>query len=553
MLRHGADILAVRSRMVVPFWIERMKDRQFSTLEATDIQHAFQRRNDSKQSEWQFAPPGSGKIAHSAYMVEYCDHVLRFLFDGIGKTGCFYLRYDGATKNKWFEGVIQASRKYDARAINDSPWNRPTSRGWQQVLSESWKRESKWNDALPTLDLETDSNLHPEIWLSRIGVGVLSIPLVFRGQNQSPIAVSQVMDIQHDLATGQKSILIRDRDRNDIVRDFHECVSQLTTPLRSMGCVHCESRAMVYTTLELTSTAHDFSDEIFTTEVQRVIGHFAQVHPASHCGGRQDVRWVAINAEHCAAVDLGGFAHAILLSRENQSRRQHEYSVKRGIRTQVEYFPAALLAVLQRLIITELLRRAAYESSDSQRNLSEQISDIHRLALAFGLEGEFIQVSQRSANQKYHELAQETCEIQLGLQTLHKSLEGFHRIEMEKQAEERHREAKRAENNSKMIECFLASVYSVAVAYYLSTAIHFPHNGFAGVSMIVMQIASVATVYWKAQRRPQQSGNFMLLLYLQLYVLHFVVAKWQFNSSREIQSALNASETQTTVQEPKSK
>lgn len=500
--------------------------------------HSESIRNHGYGSAWRIAEPGGEKIAHSAYMVEYCDHALQFLFDGIGQTGCHYLRYDTPNEKYPFQGSIQVGGDYGARGETDGPPHRPRARGWQHVLSTGWKRDAKWSQDRSTLALTVGSVAFcPEIWLSRLGVGVLSIPLLFQSSTKEAIELSQVMDFHHALATAQKSVCIGAAGGTEGHLDFHEHIGQMISPLHQLGRVQCESRAMVYTTLELANALSDFGNDEFATDALRILGHLAQVHPGSHCGGRQDVHGMTINAEHGAVVDLAGFAHAIIPSRAANSDRQQVYAVQRGERTQFAYFPAALLAILQRLIITELLRRATQQASSASAPAQQAISEIRRLALAFGLEGEFIQVAQRSTIQKYHELSQKSCEVHQGLETIQSSLDGFAQMELEEQGRHREQEAARAERNSEILECFLASVYSVAVAHYLSEAFHIPHNFFAGITMVALQIATVLTVVLQlrsshdsSEKKSSWPVGTRLIWLLLGYIAVFIVLNLTLNS-----------------------
>jgi hypothetical protein len=505
-----AQITGCWLRVLLPFRLELAHDE---SLSANHIQEAFKSQQADGEA-WQFARFGESKVAHSAHMRDYCEHVNRYLYDGIGLTGCYYLRHAVSAGNP-FVGPIQVANQSRESVDGSAEWNRPKYRGWQQILLGKWKSNVQrlQQDAAIRSEAFPDS-FATEIWLSKLGVGVLSVPFHFVPESGDSLDFAKLLDLVHSLLTAQRFVWIGDLQSQKPVLDVHESISQILMPLRQLGSVSCESRAMVHATLELSHATENFANDDFLQRVQQKLCHVAQLHPSSHCGIAGPVEGVVFNAEHCAVVDIEGFAHAVMHGQAGHTKYQADYATARGRRSQLEYFPAALLAILQKCVITELLARASTALSQLGDDTLKTLSQVRRLALAFSVEGEFIQVAKRSTIQVYHERAQEQLEVNQGLERIQNCLEGFAQMEAQAQNVIHQEEVKlaaaeahRSERKMQLLECFLVSVYSVAVAHYLASAFGLPHNLFLGLSMVVLQIVTIASVSIVVFNRPRSHAS----------------------------------------------
>lgn len=498
------------SRLLIPFQLQWNR-----APDATILAEAVR----SSAPEWNWQGPMSPsnvhshedhdpdeKIAHSRYMLEYVEHVVQFLFDGRGLTGCYYLRADTDPFTPPNRSIHVGSY---LRAKSDIPHasNRPTPRGLA-VLAAS---QPGWNDAPPPTANSAqrrirlgDCSLRPELWISRLGLGLLSIPFLFEpADGITSLDLNDLCDVHHALATGQRAVWIDPADphSNQTPVHVHEIARQLLAPLKHLGTFQCQSRGLIYSSLQM--NVGDGLSASATEDVLQALAMLAQIAPSSHPGGMPIENRVRISHEHLGVIDLQGAAHATLVHADYTESRKGDFARERAKRTQIEYFPGYLLAVMQRLCLQELLQRAATVVSGEFE--SRKIDEIHRLAQAFSLEGEFVQVSWRGSLQSFHESAQRACEVEQGLRTVREALDAFDRRTRALESESREHESHRAERNMQMLEVFLVAVYAVAVAHYLSEGFGFHNGPLTGWLLVGVLLASILAVVGQITRGDEPS------------------------------------------------
>ena len=512
------------SRLLIPFQLQWNR-----SPDATILAEAFR----SSAPDWNWQGPVTlsdlhtlddhdpeEKIVHSRYMREYIEHVVQFLFDGRGLTGCYYLRADAdpfASTNR----PIRVGSYLRAEPQMPRASNRPSPHGLA-VLAAS---QPGWNDAPPPPATSTerrirlgDCSLRPELWVSRLGLGLLSVPFHFEpADGLTSLDLNDVCDVHHALATGQRAVWIDavDPPSNQTPVHVHEIARQLLAPLKHLGTFQCQSRGLIYSSLQM--IVGDGLSASATEDVLQALAMLAQIAPSSHPGGMPLENVFRISHEHLGVIDLQGAAHATLVHANYSEPRKRDFAQERAKRTQIEYFPGYLLAVMQRLCLQELLQRAATAVSGEFE--SRKIDEIHRLAQAFSLEGEFVQVSWRGSLQSFHESAQRACEVEQGLRTVREALDAFDRQTRALESESREHESHRAERNMQMLEVFLVAVYAVAVAHYLSEGFGFHNGPLTGWLLVGVLLASILAVVGQITRgdEPSHPATFGFLPNLRVF------------------------------------
>ncbi|MCO6454642.1 MAG: hypothetical protein J5I93_05005 [Pirellulaceae bacterium] len=518
----------------------------------------------------------TGKLAHSEYFREYLPPVSGFLFAEAGEAGCRYFQMpkDGIPEALRRDSVAWCRRlDPDESTVGAArkPGS-PTPRGIQLLGLGTdravWRASAPNTDAAPdggplALRISLESNARLELWLSKLGVGVVSLSLVCRPDDERTAEFADaVVELNHALVTGQQAIWFGSPTAAVPSQHLHEWLRQQLRPLTSRAPVDFELRGVAYTALAVAQPGT--RDSAFDADLDRRLSHLAQVHPRSHPGEDQDrhARPLKVNRHHRCAIGLGGSAHAALVPVEPSGH----YDANRLRRIQMEYFPGFLLAQIQRLCLQQFVSQSAETS-----RITDQLSGrahAERLAnsvMRFGLEGEFVQACWRETPQRHHELAQQACLVHEGTRTVRSAMSDFaavssrqyereQREASERSAETHRREAAQSERTMQVLEVFIVTFYSVELAHILGEAFGFGHTRFVGWSLILVALGSfgmgslLVSWKWLKKRRP---GWTILALFLMASLIHAAFlganAWWKVSAS---QAAPKANATTTTSPGP---
>jgi hypothetical protein len=496
-------------------------------------------------------PTSESKAAHSSYFIEYLEQARRYLFDGSGVCGCFYLaRPVDAGDLIPRAGRIHIGKEIKPPRSADTYANRPKPRGPEKFTTAD-AIEVDPKDTRPTsLRLETaPDDLKIELWLSRLGVGVVSVPFVVKSATDDAcIDFRDLLLFHHELATIQNSVWCVTNGAAGIAASgrehIHEQIRRVLIPLRELGRVNYDARGLIYCALKIRGEDHAFRDNPSAESVVKLLSHLAQAHPPTHPGeypAAYTPTLLQVNFEHITTIDLAGAAHATLV--EQTGEGTHGYAEGRLRRCMFEYFPGYLLAILERLSLGKMLQDSAQlVRSDAT---AAEWSNVRHRALAFRLEGEFAQVSWRKGVQRFHEVSKRVCEITHGLGELRAALDALDREARANEAHQRelevarHKdEAESREAKMQMIEVFLASVYAVGISHYLGEAFGFGHGWKWGVSLIGVALGSIVVIVWtltRKRRRGEENHGFAawpgwgVLIGLMVIVAAYLAFNLTFN------------------------
>ncbi len=470
------------------------------------------RRQAGAESSWSRAAVSSPPppVAHSAYYLEYLPHVQRFLFDGAGETGCEYLRIPAEEISALPKHAEVWLGKLDSATV--ALGRGPSPRGLQLLGAKqehAWKTPEPFQKQDAQLPLRVSIAGKPgiETWISKMGVGVMSISLTCEPVSASPTSsgddnhfFNSMLKLNHAIATAQRAVWLRDADGPPT--HLHQIARELIRPLRDSASTNINflMRGMVFTAIEAAIPQDSGEDDggglaQCQQELSCCLPHLAQIHPPSHPGeAKQDhSRCLPINNQHLCYIDQSGAAHAAIVPSKGivdetaSADSSTDYAHGRLSRIQREYFPGFLLALIQRLCLQRILDESTAASAISeQQQQNDARTKLFDKVLRFGLEGEFVQVAWRTTVQKHHELAQQACEVHEGLSTVRRAMNDFNhmvtshtaevqRQESERNAHVRHQEQERAERTMQVLEVFIVTFYSVELAHILGDSFHFGH------------------------------------------------------------------------------
>lgn len=249
-------------------------------------------------STWDHSPGGrrGPHTPHTSYYLEYLPHVQGFLFDGAGQSGCHYLKLaDQAVAQLPNDAEVWLGNLHPQ--TEDSSGYRHSRRGLQLVGVKGdcvWKTPEPFDKQNVKLNLRVsfapDSGI--ELWLSRLGVGVLCFSLVCESVGESTDngveLIRSSLELNHALATAQKAVWLRGTGKQPAVH-LHQVARDLLRPLwdRKESTVAMELRGKIFTVIEATIGRDDDTPEPLgecQRQLSQILTHVAQLHPPSHPG-----------------------------------------------------------------------------------------------------------------------------------------------------------------------------------------------------------------------------------------------------------------------------
>jgi len=474
--------------------------------------------------EWlQFDPKHPrDKPGHSGYFVEYHFPVQRFLFDAVGGTGCYYFRLNLKTEPRlrvrYQTAISHLDSPYWLRDDASSP-NAPTLRGLEILgvgnqTGGDGKSDPLWKCAAPddssflkSISIQFDETAGVELWISRMGVGVLALTLNIDPLEGETIDPRKLLELNHDLATAQKAVWLKapSTELNPTIPfHIHSFARELMKPFwgNQHVVVEFNQRAKVHAALRIdcrSIPAETHGD----VELDQFLSQLAQVHPASHPGDPMSeyAPRIDFNARHFCRVSSCGAAHATLIDPavlQLPDFKGH-YDYQRLKRTQFEYFSAYLLAQLQQLCMQRMLDDSVEAANETKHGRQrDRYKSLVETAQRFGLEADFVDVSWRPQCQKFYSTTRDVCHVTAMRASIRTAMSDYDRVARDEEAES-------TEATMRIVEAFIVTIYSVELSHILSACFPIAHNEFLGWSFIAVAVVTYLIVAWYIMRR--QTGH----------------------------------------------
>jgi hypothetical protein len=388
----------ISTRFLLPFSILRGHLK-----EGISILELMAREDDSHQSfpVWQPAVP------HQLYEEEALEHVLGYFFEA-ERQECSYLKVPDATANSWFNSL---------------------------------RMELKIGDATQRWRVRLMSLAGIELFLSRHGVGVLSIALELEkrdllttdclefnyrlSQVRPQTAASLRVDHPSDNAVAWSRMSKSEQGRVAIPLataplkerlgraggsfTLYEVAEELVRPLEAVGLQVLQNEFSVYTAVRFGDDV--VFDDRATSPLAAFLAGLAQIEEQGHPGSGLPTHAV-LNQHHFVAVGLLGAAH--LLSDQPGG---HSYNSQRLPKVFIKYFFIHLVATMQRWV----LRRVVVDSAavlhlDDKDEMQVRLAEVRQGLMEFALEGYFSDISYREVLHRYYRVSQVGLDVPATLQ-----------------------------------------------------------------------------------------------------------------------------------------
>jgi hypothetical protein len=404
----GLDKLTdFQTRFLFPFAYQRHSAAQAAA--ALEAMAAATQQGKEPQRLWEQITLPSDPSKRDAEFLLYTDelfpHVVQFLFGKPEAGDCAYLRANKVVTGAWFSGVV----------MDDTG-----------------------------LPVRLAGNASIEVWLSPLGVGVLSVTLAPRKGSLTP---DEAADFNYHLAQFRRHDVGRlrrphpkdnaaawqhmsDQDKANIALppadgaslasrlgvpggwfDLKEMVQHLLGPVfgKELGGYRVQDELTVYTVARFGPEA-DFAQEPVCNQLAPRLSGLAQVEEAGHAGSRPSEVTTAnavLNRRHWAAAGLLGSAHLISDQPGDIGFNEQKLVVIRD-----KYFITFLVAWLRRLGLNRAVEEANIRlqgaTAEEERDLLESLRGDQ---LKFALRGRFAQISCRQALHRYYQVAQDGLDL----------------------------------------------------------------------------------------------------------------------------------------------
>jgi hypothetical protein len=400
----------LQTRFLYPFSFQRqqVKEACEALLKTT---HAG--REGETVNIWECAEP------HSLYQEELLEHVVRFLFPR-EQGECGYLKLSAPVANAWFNKV--------------------------EVPLQG--REGKSPVRVRMLSTE-----RAELFLSRYGVGVLSIALSLDTRNSS---FEECLDFNYRLSQGrphtagylrvphpsddaQRWEKLSEAERARIAAvpapdsnlsarlgklggafSLYEIAEELLRPLTGCELRAVQSEFAIYTVARFGSEV-DFGIPETSLSLGPFLSALVQIEEPGHAGapsGQVAVANAILNRRHWAGAGLLGAAHLLA----NQSPVDQPFNSSRVPRVMFKYFIPHLMALMQRLVLLRSVEEAGALVNVSGAGLPQGLAALRQQLLEFALRGYFTEVSVREALHRYYRLAQKGLGVPNALEDARRSI-----------------------------------------------------------------------------------------------------------------------------------
>jgi hypothetical protein len=386
-------VKTLQTRFIHPFTFDR---GQFRPAVDALRKDAFARAEGRNRPHW------TGSDPHHLYQDELLDHVSRYLFSA-DSGPCAYL--------KIAEGA--------------QAWFKDTS----VPLPDAGK-----------VHLQMGDGAGIELFLSSLGVGILSIKLSVVSPHPGGLDYAQVLDFNYRLAQHRRQDTPRirkqhpkddpkkyeliDPEQQKRIReppgdgapleqrlgapgghfDLNELAARLLKPVEAHGLAPEQVAEFLVYTVARFGPEVDLGNPTARDGLTGFISALAQVEEVTHAGpppGRVTVPSTVLNRCHWAAVGLLGAAHLIADQEEPGDR----FNELRPRVVSEKYFIPYLLALQQRLVLNRAVDKAAEIVSLPRKERARELTRLREDLLAFGVGGHVMQVSTRHALHRYYRLA----------------------------------------------------------------------------------------------------------------------------------------------------
>lgn len=202
---------------------------------------------------------------------------------------------------------------------------------------------------------------------------------------------------------------------------LRELIDLLLAPLRAFGARAVQDELCVYTVARLAAAPEsasnaplDLSDDAARPEVAQLLSGLAQVEESGHAGappGIVTTDHALLNRLHRVAASTLGAAHALA------DQGDVSFDEQRLANVRDKYFPAYLVALLQKVALNAAIRRAGEVSRAApiagadETAHTRALDELHRDLIDFSVRGNEVDVSSRNAVQRFYELAREGLRV----------------------------------------------------------------------------------------------------------------------------------------------
>ncbi len=228
-----------------------------------------------------------------------------------------------------------------------------------------------------------------------------------------------------------------------------ELVDTLLAPLRGMRTTTddapdglgsdrpLQANLGAYVVVRLDARA-DWGVPAVRAELSGLLSGLAQVEEPLHAGaipGEVPVPNAVLNRRHWAAASALGSAHLIADQAPPPGSPAHPFDAQRLSRVRDKYFVAWLCAWLQRLTLHRSLSEATAAISDGHEHPAAALARVRDRLLRFAVQGQFVDVSHRTAVQRYYEVALVALGVPAAIESARRSITDLDAVEGRRRAE----------------------------------------------------------------------------------------------------------------------
>lgn len=250
--------------------------------------------------------------------------------------------------------------------------------------------------------------------------------------------------------------------------DLVELVKFLLTPLDYQIM---QEQFSVYS---LTRFSHlDFSDSAIQHRLQASLSAFAHVEEFHHAGSVSLTQQV-LNPQHWAAVGSLGACHLLADQLPLATGDNIPFNEQRLPIVLHKYFTAYLSALLQRVVLQQVLNRARNSLSGDDKINAQELSDLNEAVLKLMVNGYFIEISSREALNQYYQLAQRGLRVSDNLSIVQRALHdgevtnnARYQQEMLHDTNQNMRVVAHVQGKLEWLEVLFASYYVTSLVHYV--------------------------------------------------------------------------------------
>ncbi len=476
----------IHSRLLYPFYF-----KEKSLIEATDKLSALiaPTRREEK-AVWE----NVGKPTHY-YLQESLSVVRRFLFPAEEDSGgCHYMKVQNDQLNSWFSKKIRI--------------------------------EAKKGQEIYVCQLV--AKLGIELFLSPFGVGVMSISLAGKNDDNQKFNLDTVKQLNYRLSQFS---------RKDTVADFvlpHnekappppapdspllerlgkagssfqliELVKYLLEPLNDLELNPAQEQFSVYTVVRFDKNV-DFSQSKIKEELGVVLAGLAQVEEIEHVGAvkseKLNIANQILNSRHWAGVGFLGCSHLVA-----DQEPSHPFDEQRVPTVRDKYFIPYLTALFQRHILHRFIDEAArLVRMEEKSGYKDSFRSLHTKLLDFTVTGHFTEVSNREVINSFYKLSQKGLGVEKALDVVSRAIHSHNVDDISKELATNVSTVSHVQNKIEWLEVFFVSFYATELSHIISE--NFFSHVYTSFSVLVWPVLAGAIAFWglKPWRNTPEPSN----------------------------------------------